>query len=292
MKIHPAIANLRMVIYIIIHRPTGYCYVGQTIQRLKNRIRQHCRDRKQFVDKIIHGEGSEKFEVGILDVCTSIAELNERERYWISYFNCKCPYGFNKTIGGADNGKDNGRNKSVVCVNTGETFKSVTDAAKRFDLSPSGVSSVCNGKLKTTGGLIFTFADNPVEGQIFLITKKSKPRQVLCLDTGEKFSTIIAASRKFGINRTGIGDVCAGKRGTAGGLKFVFADVPPNERKIFIPAKGQKRYVLCVDTGEIFESVSEVARKLNVNQSCVSNVCHGKRKTAGGLRFTFVDENK
>ena len=89
MEIHPSIRNLKMVIYIIIHRPTGFCYVGQTSHKLKKRIAQHLRGNKQFVDKIIRGEGADKFEVGILDMCTSLAELRVREHYWIVYFNCK-----------------------------------------------------------------------------------------------------------------------------------------------------------------------------------------------------------
>ncbi len=165
MEIHPSIRNLSMVIYIIIHRPTDFCYVGQTMQKLCARITQHLHAKSQFVDKIIRIEG---------------------------------------------------KDKSVMCVNTGETFKSVTEATKKFGLVTSGVSSVCNGRLKTTGGLTFTFSDNPVKDQSFLVPKNIKPRQVLCLNTGEKFPSIHAASRNLGIDRNSISDVCSGKRRTAG----------------------------------------------------------------------------
>ena len=85
MEIHSSLRDLKMVIYIIIHRPTGFCYVGQTSHKLKKRIVQHLRGKKQFVDKIIRIEGRDKFEVGVLDVCTSLAQLREREHHWIVY---------------------------------------------------------------------------------------------------------------------------------------------------------------------------------------------------------------
>jgi deoxycytidylate deaminase len=46
--------------------------------------------------------------------------------------------------------------------------------------------------------------------------------------------------------------------------------------------------VLCVETGEVFKSGREAAKKLNLKASKISNVCHGKRRTTGGYTFKFV----
>ena len=227
MEIHSSICNLKIVIYIIIHRPTVFCYVGQTSHKLKKRIVQPLRGKKQFVEKIIRIEGRDKFEFGILDICTSLEQLREREHYWIVYFKCRYPRGFNMTDGGEDNGKNNGCNKPVICLDTGEKFNSVIEAAEHFDICPSGISGVCHGRKKTVGRLRFAFADSKIDfGEPFLVKTNGKPRRVTCIDTGETFDFIVAAAKKFNINRRNIGDVCSGKRGHAGGLKFVFADVP------------------------------------------------------------------
>ena len=45
--------------------------------------------------------------------------------------------------------------------------------------------------------------------------------------------------------------------------------------------------VRCVDTGEIFESVSAAARSIEVNRSAICLCCQGKRKTAGGKKWEY-----
>ena len=52
--------------------------------------------------------------------------------------------------------------------------------------------------------------------------------------------------------------------------------------------KSLSKRVLCLETGEIFESTKDVQRKTDIFQSNVSAVCHGKLKTAGGNHWKFV----
>lgn len=176
-EIHSSICNLKMVIYIIIHRPTDFCYIGQTSHKLKKRIVQHLRGKKQFVDKIIR---------------------IEREHYWIVYFKCRYPRGFNMTDGGEDNGKNNGCNKPVICLDTGEKFNSAIEVAEHFDICPSGISGVCHGRKKTVGRLRFAFADSKIDfGEPFLVKTNGKPCRVTCIDTGETFDSIVSAAKKI-----------------------------------------------------------------------------------------------
>ena len=42
--------------------------------------------------------------------------------------------------------------KAVVCVETGEHFKNMTDAAKAYNTTPGSISACCSGRLKTTAG--------------------------------------------------------------------------------------------------------------------------------------------
>lgn len=52
------------------------------------------------------------------------------------------------------------------------------------------------------------------------------------------------------------------------------------------PALSKK--VLCVETGEIYPSISEACRQTGAYQGSISNVCIGKYKTAGGFHWKFV----
>ena len=49
------------------------------------------------------------------------------------------------------------------------------------------------------------------------------------------------------------------------------------------------RPVMCVETGRVFESVTEAAKWLGVHLSCVSQVLAGYTKTAGGYRWEYID---
>lgn len=53
--------------------------------------------------------------------------------------------------------KNNKHCKPVLCIDTGEIFSSVYDAAERYGVSACNVSMACNGKLKTSAGKKFCF---------------------------------------------------------------------------------------------------------------------------------------
>ena len=53
--------------------------------------------------------------------------------------------------------KNSKRCKPVLCIDTGEIFSSVYDAAEHYGTTTGCVSQACNGKLKTSKGLRFCF---------------------------------------------------------------------------------------------------------------------------------------
>lgn len=60
------------------------------------------------------------------------------------------------------------------------------------------------------------------------------------------------------------------------------------KRKMSEAHKDWSKKVLCVETGEIFESAKDAQRKTGIYQSSISNVCNGKLKTTGGYHWKFV----
>ena len=91
-------------IYIIRNTINSKVYIGQTKVSLKLRFQNHlsaARNGKDYViGKAIRKYGEENFYIELLEECT-IEELNERERYWISYFNSTDnKFGYNISIGG------------------------------------------------------------------------------------------------------------------------------------------------------------------------------------------------
>lgn len=53
--------------------------------------------------------------------------------------------------------------RSVICVETGERFRSMTDAARKYNTYPNSISACCAGRLKTTGGYHWKYYDGGAE---------------------------------------------------------------------------------------------------------------------------------
>ena len=93
--------SVRMgIIYLITNLINGKKYVGQTRQKLRDRMYQHRSSKKTSgIDGAIQKYGWEKFTVEVIEECP-VENLNEREKYWIEFYDCKAPKGYNLTDGG------------------------------------------------------------------------------------------------------------------------------------------------------------------------------------------------
>lgn len=91
-------------IYIIRNTVNDKVYVGQTHVSINLRFQNHlsaARHGKDYViGRAIRKYGEDKFYVELLEECL-IEELNEREKYWISFFKATDNrFGYNMSIGG------------------------------------------------------------------------------------------------------------------------------------------------------------------------------------------------
>lgn len=91
-------------IYIIRNTVNSKVYIGQTRVSIKLRFQNHllaARNGKDYViGKAIRKYGEDKFYIELLEECLE-EELNEREIYWISFFNStNNKFGYNMSIGG------------------------------------------------------------------------------------------------------------------------------------------------------------------------------------------------
>lgn len=91
-----------MNIYKITNKINGLQYVGQTIKSVATRWKQHqspdstCR----FLKHAIRKYGASNFEVELLEKCSSIEEMNEKEQFYIDSLNTMVPNGYNLNSGG------------------------------------------------------------------------------------------------------------------------------------------------------------------------------------------------
>ena len=90
-----------MWIYKIINIQNNKVYIGQTIRPVKDRFNRHINDAlNNIIDthfaRAIRKYGKENFQIEIIDTAQSQNELNEKERYWIQYYN-SVKEGYNET---------------------------------------------------------------------------------------------------------------------------------------------------------------------------------------------------
>lgn len=49
-----------------------------------------------------------------------------------------------------------------------------------------------------------------------------------------------------------------------------------------------RKRVRCIETGIIYESLTEASSKTGISQGSISECCNGKRKTAGGFHWEYI----
>ena len=91
--------NREMIIYKIQNKINLKIYIGKTIKSLHIRIIGHLKA-DTYIGNALRKYGLQSFEWGIIDTATDIEILNEKEKYWIIFHNCKWPDGYNLTDGG------------------------------------------------------------------------------------------------------------------------------------------------------------------------------------------------
>ncbi len=204
-------------------------------------------------------------------------------------------------------GKNNVNATKVICLNTGEVFETMTEAANKYNLTVNNISEVCRGKKKSTGllknGQALQFSYYEEDEKYYLKDISRQKKKVICINTGEVFASAFEASENFGVSRESIYNACIGSRdcviGDDGGF-YQFAYYKENKtyklKKINKNLIKAPKKVICINTKEVFESTHEASQKYGCQQSKISECCNRKRNYAGKLEngqwlvWRFVEE--
>lgn len=97
-------------IYKITKKENGKSYIGQS-NDIERRFSEHKTKTDIPIEIAIKKYGIDAFNFEIVEEC-SLEQLDERERYWIAYYNTYKGFGYNCSEGGGNNrGENNGRTK-------------------------------------------------------------------------------------------------------------------------------------------------------------------------------------
>lgn len=249
--------------------PNNKVYIGQTID-----FTQRCRKYKGnfFKGQIKLWNNCQKYSwnplqnIEIIEHCLQ-SELDEREQYWILYFNSHI-CGLNSDLGGkvrrgfkhSDETKEKISKAKTGFKHTEETKKKISEAAKN-------ISDETRRK-KREASLGRSHTDETKEK-----IGKANKGNVLTEEQRKKISMANIGNKK----RTG--------KHHNNETKLKISD-----SKKGIPNLKLSRKIICLNDGVIFNSQAEASKKLGINQSSISKVCSKQRKSHKGIIFMFYDE--
>lgn len=142
-------------IYKIENKLNGKVYIGQSInieerwkkhRTISNNINHECKNYPLY--RSIYKNGLDNFDFSIIEECLE-DKLNEREIYWIKYYNSYIPNGYNQTLGGNKNGHSSKLSYEQV-LSIRDDLKNTEETelflAKKYKVSKDTISSVNTGR--------------------------------------------------------------------------------------------------------------------------------------------------
>lgn len=128
------------------------------------------------------------------------------------------------------------RTRAVVCTDDNKMFYSITEAANYYGIKKHGIYNILIGKQTTTGGLNFRYATEEeiptikknitVQREAFITGEGRRTNgncnAVLCIDTGEIFSSGTDAAEKFGTTPANMSRACRNKGSRTAGHRFCY----------------------------------------------------------------------
>ena len=148
---------MRGFIYKITNKINGKSYIGQTIQNVKERFYQHCATKcsqailNMVIHKAITKYGKSNFTIEVIEEVES-ANLNDRERYWIKYYD-SYNNGYNSTEGGQDGIKLFKNLDTESIVREYKSGKSLREIGRLFNVDKQTIKDLLvrnNINLRTT----------------------------------------------------------------------------------------------------------------------------------------------
>ena len=266
-----------MIIYKITNRVNGKVYIGQTVTSLQRRWRAHCCESSEctYIHHAIQKYGKGSFTMEQIDSAISRDELDQKEIYWIKHYDCLAPKGYNLQTGGSH------------CTYSEESRRKMSDSARGKVVSNETkrkISESLKGRI------------SPKKGKAISDETKRKISESI---RGEKHPWFgrhhtEESKRKISLSKMGKPSPMKGKVGKPSvnkGKKMSeeFKQKLRGERPHTRGGNHPKaKKVICVETGEVFDSAVTASLTLGFYKNSVSCVCNRHNKTLGGYHWRYI----
>ena len=283
-------------IYIIKNTNNQKVYIGQTSRTIQDRWEQHknaaIRGEQQgiILYNAMRKYGIQTFYVSKLEE-VDLKDINEKEKYWIKYYNSQTPNGYNVREGGEDPGRkevykiDPNTNQVLQC------YGSAMAAAQANQIDLSLLTKVCRGERDSCKGFKWIYSEK-YNKDFIKNTKTHLKNYKICQinpSTGECikiWDSITKASSELKIQQSDISHCLSGKYRTAGGYNWC----EESKLKTFKPKTKFKQVIQKDLNGniiKIWDNAKEAASFLNKDPSSIRKAARGDRKTAYGFIWEY-----
>lgn len=225
-------------IYKFTNKLNGNIYIGQSTD-ISARRRSHvndayCRGKDSncpFHQAIIK-YGEDGFDFEILEECSKEL-LNERERYWIEYYD-SYHHGYNASPGG-DNCGERSDGRPLLLYDLNGNFVreicNIASTARELGVHYGTVYQVIQGIRKSVKNYQIKRKEsddfpkkiapyNSKQGGAYTVLQLDKDNNIL-----NEYNSVNEAARQTGCDSSAISKVCRGKLRTTGGFKWKYKEV-------------------------------------------------------------------
>jgi group I intron endonuclease len=260
-----------MYVYKITNKVNGKVYIGQTSFTPEKRFRQHCHKSNSsvsYIDAAIQKYGKENFEIGLLDTAETVNELNEKEMFWIAYYDSIHPKGYNLTKGGSGMLASDITKEKMRIAKLGRP-----SGRKGKPLSEAHKEALRLNHADLSGDKNPNYGKPLPEEQRIKISRSLKGRFI-----GDK-------NPSYGRKKT------PEEIGRWQKSRMGYRPSEETKRKQSESLKGKNnKPVLCIEKKEVYNSVTEAAKSVGVSKSGITACCKGYQKTSGGYHWKHCTE--
>lgn len=188
-------------------------YIGQTVRGLEERIAEHKRHKKTVMGKAFAKYGMSSFTIEEIDRASSLEELNLKEIEYIKKYNCISPNGYNLCEGGGNTTGYHHRDESKLKMSSAK--KGTKTGSDNPFYNKHHAEEQRKSWSKQRRGRTLSKEWRERIGQSAWIKIRN-------IDTGEVFSSVKEAGKKYNVASTNICKVLKGKRKTCRGCRWEY----------------------------------------------------------------------
>lgn len=271
---------IRKDIYIIKNDINTKVYIGQSLDA-KERFKSHCKKNydNSLIDKAIQKYGKEHFWFEILE--SQIENYNEREKYWIKYYNSLKPFGYNILTGGEEpptyygnehpNIKISDDDVLKLKVDLAETDISLSQLAKKYNISKRQVLRINQGISRAALDEKYPIRKNPnINGKL---TEQDVDNIIDLLKYTYRFNGDIA--REYGVEVHTISKINDGTAHHRDNIQYPIRNWKSSGIILFTYEQVTEIINALSNTKE---SIQSLAKKYNVDRRAIEGINRGTSK--------------